>query len=273
MLAFNQCTGQEILCIRNIIAAASFFNTDFTEHLTNDNFNMLVVDINTLETVYFLYFNDNIILYSRSVQNFENSSGSNIAFGQAVTLLDNIPFMHFVLVVIGDNFGDFLTGFGVVDCECSGSLDFFKMHNTVNTCNDSRIFRLSGFKEFFNTGKTLCNITFTTGSDTACMESTHGQLCTRFTDGLCSNCADCFADRYQIIICKVCTIAFCADTFLGLAFQNGTDFDSFDTQVKNLLSIFFCQKLIFADDKFTSFSITQILTEETSGKSVLHFFN
>ena len=51
----NQCSRKEF-CISVI------FDTDFLQHLTNDNFDMLIVDFYTLQTVYTLYLAEHVIL-------------------------------------------------------------------------------------------------------------------------------------------------------------------------------------------------------------------
>ena len=55
--------------------------------------------------------------------------------------------------------------------------------NAIDLGDNGLTFRsTASFKKLFNTGQTGCNIT--AGSHTTGMESTKGQLCTWFTDGL-----------------------------------------------------------------------------------------
>ena len=50
-------------------------------HLTHDNLNVLIVDINTLGTVYLLYFADEVFLYSQTAQHLQDLAGLYRAFG------------------------------------------------------------------------------------------------------------------------------------------------------------------------------------------------
>ena len=65
------------------------------------------------------------------------------------------------------------------------------------------------------------------------MEGSHGQLRTRFTDGLGGNNADCFTDIDKMTVGKIPTIAHGTDAMLGLAGENGADIDPFDTGAVN----------------------------------------
>ena len=48
-------------------AVSSFLYTDLLQHLTHNDLDMLIVDLNTLQTVYTLYFLDHVILYGTHV--------------------------------------------------------------------------------------------------------------------------------------------------------------------------------------------------------------
>ena len=68
------------------------------------------------------------------------------------------------------------------------------------------------------------------------MERTHGQLCTRLTDGLCRDDADCLTDLYRLTGCHVGAVALRAHTDMGLAGQDGTDLDANLCRVSSMLS-------------------------------------
>ena len=57
------------------------------------------------------------------------------------------------------------------------------------------------------------------------MERTHGQLCTRLTDGLSGNNTDCLTNLYRLSGSHVGTVAFRADTQMGFAGKDSTDLD------------------------------------------------
>ena len=73
------------------------------------------------------------------------------------------------------------------------------------------VLRLTCFEQFFDTRKTLGDIV--TGN-TAGVERTHGELCTRFTDGLSSDDTNCFTDFNFSLVSQVTAIALDADAEL-----------------------------------------------------------
>ena len=169
---------EQIAVTRNIRSTAGIVHLDLAEHLTHDNLDVLVVDVYTLLAVYLLYFADDIVLYSLCAQNIQDVSRIYITLGQAVTLRDSVAFIDTDLVVVGN---EVLFSAAVIasDDERSGGLDLLNVYDTVNASNDCRILGLSALEQFLDTGKTLCNIFCV--RNTAGMEGTHGQLCTRWT--------------------------------------------------------------------------------------------
>ena len=105
------------------------------------------------------------------------------------------------------------------------------------------------------------------------MEGTHGQLCTRFTDGLCSDYADCFTDRNQIAVCQVCAIALCADTALCTAHEDRTNLDALYAAVQHLLCICFCEHLVLGDYQFAGLRIPEIVHQITSLETLCQLFD
>ena len=90
------------------------------------------------------------------------------------------------------------------------TLDLFDGNVTFDFADDGERLGLSCFEELFNTGKTLCDVR--TGSNTAGMEGSHRKLCTRFTDRLSGDDADCFTDGDRLAGCKVRAVALDAGT-------------------------------------------------------------
>lgn len=83
------------------------------------------------------------------------------------------------------------------------------------------MFRFPCFEQFFDTGKTLGDIVST--GNTAGVEGSHGQLGTRFADGLGSDGADGFAHFHLLGGGQVAAVAGTADPKVGFAGQYGTD--------------------------------------------------
>ena len=101
---------------------------------------------------------------------------------------------------------------------------FFRNGNdAVDFRDDSVALRLTGFKQFFDTRKTLCNIPCR--RDAACVERTHRQLRARFADGLGRDSADRFADIYLAARAQIAAVAFSADAVTAVAGKDGTNPD------------------------------------------------
>ena len=106
------------------------------------------------------------------------------SFRQLVTSLNHLFIQHFHSGTIGNQIS-----FGIaVFCVCHHNLPLFlgvlNGDNSSKLRDNSQTFWLSGLKQLFHTGKTLCNIAT---SHAACMECTHGQLSSRLTNGLSRN--------------------------------------------------------------------------------------
>ena len=69
------------------------------------------------------------------------------------------------------------------------------------------------------------------------VEGTHGQLCTRLTDGLCRDDADCLTDLNRLTGCHVGTVALRTHTDMGLTGQDGTDLDGISAHVSSTPAI------------------------------------
>ena len=90
----------------------------------------------------------------------------------------------------------------------------------------ARPFGFLASKQLLYTGKTLGDIV---AGHTAGMEGTHGQLCTRLTDGLCRDDTDGLAHLHRLAGRHVGAVALRADTESGTAGQNRTDLYFRDT--------------------------------------------
>ena len=143
------------------------------------------------------------------------------------------------------------------------------MYVTGNLRQNARMLRLTCFEQFLDTRQTLGNIISTCNA--AGMEGTHGQLSTRFTDGLCSDSADCLTYINVLASCQVAAIALAANAEFSLTGQYTADLNLF-TQLADA----FCHRLgnIFIDmiENFTIF-IQNILSQVTANDTVMQCFN
>ena len=129
--------------------------------------------------------------------------------------------------------------------------------------------RLTGFKQFFHTGKTLGNI-FRAGN-AARMEGTHCQLGPRFADSLCSNGAHGLAYIYVMVCCQVASVAFAADTELGLTGQYRTDPD-FVTHHRDLVCHVF-RNILIDMEQYVTFFVFNVLGQRPADDTVVQRFN
>ena len=91
----------------------------------------------------------------------------------------------------------------------------------------------------------LCHLT---GRRTANVESTHGQLRARFTDGLGGNGAYGFTHVHQMSACKVAAVALCAHAAFGLAGQCGTNGHGAHARLLDLSCDFLVHDGIFGEE-------------------------
>ena len=73
---------------------AGLGDTHALQHLLDDNLNMTVINIDTLDTVNLLYFTRDIVLYRFHAQDIQNIMRIQRTFRQAIALSDDIAIMH-----------------------------------------------------------------------------------------------------------------------------------------------------------------------------------
>ena len=261
---------------RQEFGISSFLDTNLLQHLAYNNLDMLVIDFYTLQTVNSLYFLDHVILYGTKSFDLQDIVRIYTTFCQLIsglqiytilnldtgTVWDQVCFGFSCLIICYNDLTLFLC---IADCCRTGKL-----------CDNRKSFRLSCLKKLFDTRKTLCDIV--TGNSTR-MECTHGQLCTRFTDGLSSNDTDCFTNLNGFPCCHVCTVTFCTNTILTFTCKDCTDLHCiqwFTVFVNRFFHDSFCtlrcdHVICFDDD--ISILVFQIFTRESSCDTLLQTFD
>src|SRR6185369_16335902 len=111
------------------------------------------------------------------------------------------------------------------------------------------------------------------GGRTTYMESTHGQLCTRFTNGLGSNYTHRFTLVYAVTASQVTAITFCANTTAALACQHGTDLDLLKTGVLNTVYKALVDFLIGLNQHLSCDRIKDIIQGHTPKDTVADVLN
>ena len=163
------------------------------KHLTNDNFDMFIVNFYTLGFVYFLYFVYEVTLSCFSTHNTHDVMRIDGSFSQTSSQGYHIPVFNDNAGAVRNEVIKFNTIF-TSDKDSVRTFLTFIRHNANCTFvfgDDSITFWFTSFEQFFDTWQTLCNIIT---CDTTSMECTHCQLSTRFTDGLCRNNTNSFTN-------------------------------------------------------------------------------
>ena len=138
-------------------------------HLTNDNLEVLVVNLHTLETVYVLYFVDDVLLYSggtldgKDVARSDDTVGKWCAGTHSIVLLnkDLLAQRNEVLALVASLAGD--NDFTIT------ALHLTHRHLTVDFRNDCGVGRITSLEEFGYTWKTTGDVT----SLTHCTRNLH----------------------------------------------------------------------------------------------------
>src|SRR5699024_1744251 len=90
---------------RQILAVARLVNANLLEHLTNDDLDMLIVDINTLQTIYTLYLPHHVILNGTDTFNLQDIMRIDGTFGQLIAGLQMSAVKHLDSCAIRDDIG------------------------------------------------------------------------------------------------------------------------------------------------------------------------
>ena len=108
------------------------------------------------------------------------------------------------------------------------------------------------------------------------MEGTHGQLGTRLTDGLSSDCTDCFTHFNRITCRQVDTVTVAANPMTSVTCKYAADGHFVHTSIDNFTGNIFGNQLIWTDDHRTSFrmfdSLLGVATLQTLFQRLDHLF-
>ncbi len=226
---------------------------------------MLVVDINTLQTVYFLYLADDVILNGFLALYCQNVGRVDRALGKSVARLNTVAVRHLGSVTewyrIGF-FGAVVGGYHRV----TRFLYFLELYRSRNFGDYCRVLRVAALEQFLNTRQTLCDVLRV--RDTARVEVTHCKLCAGFADRLRRDRSDRLAAVYQLTVRQRHSVALRANTVPQFARQNGTNFNSFNAGLDNLFRVRIGKQLIPAYSE-RAVGRCEILGEEASHKTFL----
>ena len=181
---------------------------------------MLIVDINTLQTINTLNLLYKVILYSGLAFYSHNVMRVKRTFCDWIAGLDFLTFANLYSGTKRYQIRKGFTSLLISHNNLTLLFSFAKMNSSCSLCNDSDTLRLSSLKKLLDTRKTLCNIIAL--SNTAGVERSHCQLCTRLTDRLGGNYTNCFAYINRLRSSKVHTVTLRTNTNLTAAFNHRT---------------------------------------------------
>ena len=209
-------------CADKDIGVAGIVNPDLSRHLTCNDLDMLVVDVNRLHTVDSLHLAEDVVIDRIESADAEDIGGSHIALCKRLTLTDELTLGN-----KGSRAECYLircrvAGIAVRDVDGTHLLHLAEADGTGDLRDDRGFLRASCLEELLDTGKTLCDIG---ACNTSGMEGTHGKLCTRLAYRLCGYYTDSLADVDRSAVCKVGAVALRADAVSCLTLKDGADAD------------------------------------------------
>lgn len=193
---------------RQVVGGAGVNDGTATQHLADDDLDVLIVDSNTLCTVNSLNLVDEVLLNTTAAENLKHVVRVRSTTHQTLTSGDVVAITEGALdhcIRVGlHRAADLCQTLTlrqllvnhvvrtVVRSDGQGpEVALIRQgHGAVNGSDRRTVLRVTSLEELLNTRQTTGNI----ATDTTLVERTHGQLGTRLTNGLRSHNADCLAD-------------------------------------------------------------------------------
>ena len=137
---------------------AAFVHTNLLHHLTNDNLDMLIVDINALHPVNLLDFLNQVILNGLCTTDGKHVVRIDRTFRNAGACLNLITLRDNQTRTKGNQIGTALPRFRIGNDGMTVFLDLLEGDLAGNLTDDSKVLRLAALKQLFNARQTLRNI-------------------------------------------------------------------------------------------------------------------
>jgi len=126
-----------------------------SQHASDDDFNVLVVDFHPLRAVDLLDFMEQVLLNSLFTADTQDVVRDQWAFYESLSSLDDIGGVHQEAFSWRYQMLDFFSAFASNDDRAFSALAILgDLHGTVEFCNDCRILWLSSFEVFRDARKT-----------------------------------------------------------------------------------------------------------------------
>ena len=199
---------------------------DLAHHLTDDDLDVLLVDVDALLAVHGENALRQVILHgldagdAQHVVRVQRAVGDGLALAHALAVLDLQTHGVRDLILL-----DLAVVGGDGDVAQRRAVRIVDVDNAVDLGDLRHLLGLSGLEEFFDSRKTLRDIV---AGDAAGVEGTHGQLRARLADGLRGDDADSLAEVDELARRQVHAVAAGADAGACLAAEDGADVDLID---------------------------------------------
>ncbi|MNM57039.1 hypothetical protein D3C81_682260 [compost metagenome] len=146
------------------LGATSTNDGAFTQHLTNDNFDVFIVNLNALQTVNFLHFVGDVAGNRMHTTQTQNVVRRFWAVRNNVTALHNFAFKHVELTPFWNHLFVSVAAVQWRDYQATFAFGLFtERDNPADLSQDCRLFRTTSFEQVRNAWQTTGNILGTAG--------------------------------------------------------------------------------------------------------------
>ena len=238
---------------------------NLAEHLTDDDFEVLIGDVDTLGAIDLLDFLEHVDFEFLDVGIVKQLLRVDGTFGDLATTFDIIADFHAEVRAIWGRVG---VGFKIVGDR--NLIALVLRDNRGDVAGDLRdhglAFWITGFNKFLDTWKTGSDVA---SCHTTSVEDSHGELGTRFTDGLGGHDTNGFADGNKFASGHVLTIAMTADAVAGLTGEDSADLNFLDAGIDDFLCGEIVNEGIRRNEDFASLWIDDVMHRVASDETFL----
>ncbi len=146
------------------VGTTGAFDGGFTQHLTNDNFDVFIVNLNALQTVYILDFVNDVTRHSMNATQTQNVVRRFRTIGNHITTFYTFTFEHVELTPFRNHLFVRVTTINRRNHQTTFAFGFFTEGNdTCDFSKDCRLFRTTRFEQVRNARQTTGDILGTAG--------------------------------------------------------------------------------------------------------------
>ena len=258
---------------RQQIGVPSVLDFDLFKHLTDYDFDVLVVYLHALATVDGLYFLEDIRLNVSSALRAKNVVRVYRSFGYRVACGDHCAVLYFGLELSAERYGiSFLFAVVLLDYDVALSVLFDYAHFAAVLRDDCDALGLARLEQLLDTRQTSRNIV--RRRDAARMEGTHRKLRARLAYGLSGYYTYRLAYADHAASRHILSVTFCADAVFRAASEHGSYLDCGNSRRRDLLRLFFGNHFVHSDDDaLLVLRVDDVLRRHSARKSVLETFD